>query len=236
MVRELVFDDLRRIDEDHLHLLGLVLREPAQLRGPRTPRNVVPFAGSPIDTTVYGFLVDGASIETLEAITELAARRILIEKRRHSRVVPNLRAVLSLVALAGADAIGEHDTDAAWLRLHEESMASPEFRNASEALCRLPGVSLPSEPCSLVALPDASLQAPAPRVAGVAGAVALWQAGQRLAATTEIRRQVATMLRVPALVHPSRWSELQAALDTTGLDLDEEDWVKLRWHGVVRAH
>ena len=234
MVRDLTLNDLRSIDEDHLHLLGLVLRAPEQLRSPHAPRNVLAFAGSPVDVTTFGFVVDGPSIETLEAITHLAARPVCVQKGRQSLFVPNLRAFLSLVALAGADAIREYDTDEAWLRQHEESMSWPEFRTASEALCRLPGVSLPAEPCSLVTRPDQPLPAPAPRPAGVAGAVASWQAGQRLAAETELRRQVATMLSVPDLVHASRWSELQAALVTTGVNLDEEAWAKLREHGILR--
>src|SRR5689334_5762712 len=110
MARDLVLDDLRGIDEEHLHVLGLVCRAPLQLRRPHTPRNMLPFAGS-----------------------------------------------LSLVALAGADAIRECDTDEAWLREHEAAMASEEFRTASEALCRLPGVSLPGNPCSLVARPEQPL-------------------------------------------------------------------------------
>lgn len=234
MVRDLTLNDLRSIDDDHLHLLGLVLRAPEQLRGPHTPKNVVAFAGSPVDVTTFGFVVDGPPVETLEAITQLAARAVCIQNGRHSLVVPNLRAFLSLVALAGADAIRECDTDEAWLREHEESMSSPEFRSASEALCRLPGVFRPAEPCSLVTRPDQPLPAAPPRPAGVAGAVALWEAGQRLAAETEIRRQVETMLSVPDLVHASRWSELQAALVTTGVNLDEQVWAKRREHGILR--
>jgi hypothetical protein len=234
VLRDLVLDDLRGIDDDHLGALGLVLRAPELLRGRRTPSNVIPFAGSPVDDTTFGFLMEDPAVETLEAIAQLAACPICILRHRDSFIVPNLRSFLSLVALAGADAIGEVDTDEAWLRKHSDWTSEPVFRTASEALCRLPGVSLPAKPCSLVTRPDRPLPRAAPRAAGVAGAVALWQAGKRLAAETEIRRQVATMLSVPDLVRADRWSELQAALVIIGVNLDEQAWTRLREHGVLR--
>jgi hypothetical protein len=42
------------------------------------------------------------------------------------------------------------------------------------------------------------------------------------------------MLSVADLVHADRWSELQAALLTTGVNLDDHVWTKLRAHGVLR--
>jgi hypothetical protein len=113
-------------------------------------------------------------------------------------------------------------------------MSDPELRAASEALRRLPGVSVPAAPCSLVTRASPPLPRPAPSAAGVAGAVALWQQGKHVAAETALRRQITTMLTLGDRVHADRWRELHAALVTTGVNLDEDVWTQLRAHGVVR--
>jgi hypothetical protein len=105
-MRALVLDDLRSIDEDHLWMLGLVVREPHELRNRRTPSNEIPFAGSMVDSTIFGFLVEDHAIETLEAITDLAVRPVCVRQSRAALIVPDLRSFLSLVSLSGAEAIG----------------------------------------------------------------------------------------------------------------------------------
>jgi hypothetical protein len=97
--RDLVLDDLRGIDEEHLEAIGLALRAPEHLRGPDTPSNVFPFAGSFVDGTTFGFLLEDPAVETLEAIAHLAAHPVCIQRRRDALIVPNLRSFLSLVAL-----------------------------------------------------------------------------------------------------------------------------------------
>ena len=197
-----------------------------------TPEDVRVFARNGFDLAHYAFVVD-ADVDP-EASTD--ERPICLAEKGDCHVIaPDLAGFLSVAAIAGAYAIERDRPDAEYFALRAERLKAEDvelhvgsilrrpyraggddFREASDHLCRLPGVRMPESPGLIVrACPDREfdLRLPEePLTLTLPAVQALVAAGNVVRATKTLEALVARWIDLGDLIPPANWTGLKEPL------------------------
>jgi hypothetical protein len=196
-----------------------------------TPTNVVPFGSTGHDCNMFGFVKPRAAATTTDALVVC----LHSPKGGENLLVPNLAAFLSLVAIAGAEAISAHKTDEAYRESREEALADADFRRASSVLCSLPGVAIPSRPSEIIrGCPEVELffEKEPPGVVSLHEARRLLDQGKRASAGEVVVLLVQKFVDLGDLVPRANWEALGELVRALRPALTDGNRAALRERGI----
>lgn len=196
-----------------------------------TPTNVLLFGSTGVDCNQFGF------VEPTEPIQDTDELVVALVRPKGDEVIalPDLATFLSLVAMAGTEAIDPSLKDEDFTACRTRALEDPLFRETSLRLCTLPGVSLPANPSELLEQCAEVVfhvdQAP-PRIVSLSAAREHLEAGERAQAAEVLVLLADKFLGLGDLVPDANWQALGELLGRVDPKLSKQARAALRARGI----